>query len=491
MCARSRHQIPWPSALSLFLLFFGTVPGQTLPERPPVRLVLARLTPDRSTPGDWPRYCGNDAMTGQATGETAITMQSAPSLSPVWTAQLPGPIASSPTVVGGALYVGDWSGQESKIDAGAGKILASVNLGQTLMPQCNPDPQGITSAAAFSDGQIFLAGGDDGFYALDADTLAIRWRRSLGDNSPAGGYYAFCSPQVVAGRVLQGISSNCDNPFIPGKLFSLDRRTGDVLARADLVPDATPGGGIWSSPAVDLDAAQIFVTTASGVALDDGYAYSIVRLALSDLSILDSWREDPKGVPDADWGSSPTLFTDPAGRKLVGAGEKDGYYYAFARGDLASGPVWRAAIARAGECPQCGAGVLSTAAFDGKRLYTGGGIPPDWTRPSIVGSVAALDPATGEILWRYVVLNGPVIAPISMANGVVFAAGAHSVVALDAETGNLLWEFDDPGILYGGVAISRGRIFFGDMDGRLYAFGIPGVSAPPVGETLSGPAASR
>jgi outer membrane protein assembly factor BamB len=296
---------------------------------------------------------------------------------------------------------------------------------------------------------------------------------------------------VVAGRVLQGISGNCDNPFIPGKLFSMDRRTGDVQARADLVPDAMPGGGIWSSPSVDLASGQVFVTTGSGVSADHGYAYSIVRLALPDLTIQDSWRADPTAVPDADWGSSPTLFTDAAGRALVGAGEKDGHYYAFARGDLASGPVWRTAVAKGGECPQCGAGVLATAAFDGKRLYTAGGIPPDWPRPSIVGSVAALDPATGEILWRYVVVNGPVIAPISMANGVVFAVGAHSVVALDAETGNLLWEFDDPAILYGGVAISRGRIFFGDMDGRLYAFGIPGVSAPPAGRVPSGSGATR
>ncbi len=417
-------------------------------------------------------------MSGQAAGETAITTQTAASLSPVWVRQLPGSIASSPTVVGGSVYVGDWSGQESRVDAETGAVLASVDLGQTLMPQCNPDPQGITSAPAFFNGELFLAGGDDGFYALDADTLAIRWRLSLGDNSPQGGYYAFCSPAVVAGRVLQGISSNCDNPFIPGKLFALDRRTGAVLARADLVPDAMPGGGIWSSPSVDLESGEVFVTTASGVALDDGYAYSIVRLTFSDLSILDSWRENPEGVPDADWGSSPTLFTDAAGRRLVGAGEKDGSYYAFARNDLAAGPVWRAPVARGGECPQCGAGVLSTAAFDGKRLYTAGGIPPDWTRGIVVGSVVALDPTTGAILWRFVVLSGPVIAPISMANGVVFAAGAHAVVALDADTGAQLWEFDDPAILYGGIAVSRGRIYFGDMDGRLYAFGVPGVSAP-------------
>ncbi|HMF07502.1 MAG TPA: PQQ-binding-like beta-propeller repeat protein [Thermoanaerobaculia bacterium] len=466
-------------SLPVLLLCAARMRAQTLPQRLPVVRALERLTPDRSSPGDWPRYCGDDAMTGQATGETAITPQTAPSLSPVWVAQLPGSIASSPTVVGANVYIGDWSGQESRLDAATGTLLASVDLGQTLMPQCNPDPQGITSAPAFSNGLLLLAGGDDGFYCLDAGSLKILWRRSLGDNSPSGGYYAFCSPLVVAGRVLQGISSNCDNPFIPGKLFSMDRETGALLGQADLVPASMPGGGIWSSPSVDLESGQIFVTTASGVALDDGYAYSIVRLSLSDLSIRDSWRVDPGNTPDADWGSSPTLFTDSAGRQLVGAGQKDGSYYAFLRSNLAAGPVWRTAMAIGGECPQCGAGVLATAAFDGKRLYAAGGIPPDWTRPSIVGSVAALDPGSGTILWRTVAVEGPVIAPVSIANGVVFAAGAHSALALDAETGAILWEFDDSAVLYGGIAISRGRIYFGDVEGRLYAFGIPGTSAPP------------
>jgi len=466
-------------ALPVLLLCAARIRAQVEPERLPILRALARLTPDRSSPGDWPRYCGDDAMTGQAAGETAITPQTAPSLSPVWVAQLPGSIASSPTVVAGNVFIGDWSGRETRLDAATGALLASVDLGQTLMPQCNPDPQGITSAPAFSNGLLFLAGGDDGFYCLDAESLKILWRRSLGDNSPSGGYYAFCSPLVVAGRVLQGISSNCDNPFIQGKLFSMDRETGALLGEADLVPASMPGGGIWSSPSVDLESGQIFVTTASGLSLDDGYAYSIVRLSLSDLSILDSWRVDPGNTPDADWGSSPTLFTDSAGRQLVGAGQKDGSYYAFLRSSLATGPVWRTAMAIGGECPQCGAGVLPTAAFDGKRLYAAGGIPPDWARPSIVGSVAALDPGSGAILWRTVAIQGPVIAPVSIANGVVFAAGAHSALALDAETGAILWEFDDTAVLYGGIAISRGRIYFGDMEGRLYAFGIPGVSAPP------------
>ena len=125
-----------------------------------------------------------------------------------------------------------------------------------------------------------------------------------------------------------------------------------------------------------------------------------------------------------------------------------------------------------GACPQCSQGDSSTAAFDGTRLYTGGGAPSDGSGSSGGGTVEALDPTTGAILWRYVDFNGPVIAPISYANGVVFAAGGTKVVALNASTGALLWSATGAGF-YGGIAISNGRIFVGDLAGNLYAYKIP------------------
>jgi polyvinyl alcohol dehydrogenase (cytochrome) len=446
---------------------------QAQSDRMPVVRVLSRLVPDRSSPGDWPKYCGNLGMTSEASDESSITRATVGALSPLWTSRLAGSVASSPTVVSETVYVGDWTGFEWALDAGTGKVKASVNLGHTAMPQCTPPLMGITSAPAVSRDMVFVAGGDDAFYALDAETLAVRWRKVLGDNSALGGYYGWCSPLVIGGRVLQGVSSDCDDPYVPGKLLSFDRDTGTLLQEADMVPPTNPGGGIWTSPSLDVESGDVFVTTASATTAE-GHAYSIVRLSFGDLSIDDYWKADPGNTVDADWGSSPTLFTEASGRKLVGAGQKDGYYYAFVRGKLAAGPIWRALIALGGPCPQCGNGVLSTAAFDGKRLYVGGGAPPDWKGGVIDGSVVALDPATGAILWRHIFPTGPVIAPVSVANGVVFAAGGQSVAALDAQTGAMLWHFESESPFYGGIAISKGRIYFGDVGGLLYAFGLSG-----------------
>ena len=64
------------------------------------------------------------------------------------------------------------------------------------------------------------------------------------------------------------------------------------------------------------------------------------------------------------------------------------------------------------------------------------------------------------------------IAPVSFANGVVFAVGGNTVAALDAATGTALWSFEMNSWGFGGVAIARGRAYVGDLDGNLYAFGV-------------------
>ena len=461
----------------------AAVPAYAFAQRPNVELRTAVLPPalviaSPSRPGaDWPKYCATLEMTGVARGERLISAASAASIAAAWHDSLEGAIASSPIVVAGVVYVGDWSGKEWALDAATGAVIATADLGTTSVPvgHCNPPDLGITSAPAVSGGALYLAGGDDAFYALDARTLAIRWRTVLGDNSKDGGYYGWCSPAFVDGLVYQGISSNCDNPFIPGAVDALDASTGAIAAAADLARASDrshDGAGVWTSPAIDLPDRAVFVTTASAYHYDDGYAYSIVRLSLDSLAVEDSWKLSPEDfalAPDADWGSSPTLFTDAAGRRLVGAGQKNGYYYAFRRAALSAGPVWQTALANPGECPQCGDGTLSTAAFDGTRLYVGAGKTPDY---SMLGQVRALDPSTGAVIWTFA-LPGAVIAPISFANGVVFAAGGKRCVALDAETGALLWSFDATSLVYGGIAISNGRIFFGDLAGNLYAFAVP------------------
>ena len=420
---------------------------------------------------DWPKYCANLELTGVAPSGGWISPTTAGSLSVRWIAHLRGPIASSPAVASGVVYVGDWSGREYALAINDGHLIASADLGTTTAPQCDPSTLGITSSPAISHGTVFVAGGDDSFYALDASTLEISWKKALGNT--AQGYYGWSSPAVSGGRVIQGVSSNCDDPFVAGRVVALDTASGNTIEDEYLVQPEWPydstGSGVWTSPAVDLNRAAIFVTTGSALDVHDGRSYSIVRLPLQGFRVVDEWQIDTDGTEDSDWGSSPTLFHDGNGRMLVGAGQKDGRYYAFDRDDLAAGPVWKTSLAVGGPCPLCGDGTLSTAAFDGHRLYVGSG---KRAGASALGSVVALDPTTGNVLWRHAV-QAPVIAPISYANGVVFTTAGKHGIALDAATGELLWDFGTKAMCVGGIAITDEGIFFGDFSGTLYAFAVP------------------
>ncbi len=431
---------------------------------------------------EWTKYCGTLAMTGNASAESILSTDSVPQIALLWSRKLNGPIASAPSVARGKVYIGDWAGIEWALDTDSGEVIASADLGQTSDASCNPPLAGITSSPLIDGNRIYLAGGDDGFYALDADDLTTVWRRSLGDNTPAGGYYGWSSPSLAGGKLLQGIASNCDNPFPRGALAAIDPATGEVSNVTYFVPENQTGGGVWTSAAVDIGHNKIYVTTGSAATFGVGYAYSIVRIDLATMVIEDSWQlpPNPDMSVDADWGSSPTLFTGATGRELVGAGQKDGGYYAFDRNDLAAGPIWVAPIAVGGDIPQMGEGTLSTAAFDGTTLYIGGGAPPDGKDPSRLGSVCAVRPDDGTILWRRT-FDGPVLAPVSFANGVVFAVGGQSVVAYDAATGDVLWSFLMKSLGYGGVAIANGRAYVGDLSGTIYAFGLPSLIARPPG----------
>jgi outer membrane protein assembly factor BamB len=99
----------------------------------------------------------------------------------------------------------------------------------------------------------------------------------------------------------------------------------------------------------------------------------------------------------------------------------------------------------------------------------GGGVPTGTANRTIHGSLVALDPKTGDIVWRTLLFE-PVLAPISAAPGLVFAVSGHSVLALDADSGAVLWSFAMEATGYGGIAISRGTIYVGDLSGNLYAF---------------------
>jgi outer membrane protein assembly factor BamB/DNA-binding winged helix-turn-helix (wHTH) protein len=83
--------------------------------------------------------------------------------------------------------------------------------------------------------------------------------------------------------------------------------------------------------------------------------------------------------------------------------------------------------------------------------------------------VYALDPATGKELWHYTT-EGPVIAPPTLANGLVYVGSDdHRVYALRQDTGEVAWSFLTQRQVRGAAAYSDGLIIVGSADQNVYA----------------------
>lgn len=100
-----------------------------------------------------------------------------------------------------------------------------------------------------------------------------------------------------------------------------------------------------------------------------------------------------------------------------------------------------------------------TPVLAGERLVTG-------TRN---GTVVAVDPSTGRVLWRHAGLPAPVTKVSGNADIVFAATSTGNLYALEAESGKSLWRFDTDGSLVSEPVVSSGSLLFGSNDGRLYS----------------------
>jgi outer membrane protein assembly factor BamB len=287
-------------------------------------------------------------------------------------------------------------------------------------------------------------------YALNAATGATIWRSVVDTPSTTkNDYFAWSSPTVANGKIYLGVSSECDSPLVRAGLWAFDQHTGAKLATFYTVPAGAVGGSIWSSAAVAPNG-TVYATTGNGPTSDEllGTSESIIALTGTTLSLEGSWQISARAVgDDSDFGSSPTLFTAAltSGAKpteMVGACNKNGYYYALARNDLRAGPVWSlrvGAVSSGANNDEC----ISSAVWNGRSLFIAG--PPTTINGSrYKGSIRQVNPANGHVIWA-TGLPGDVDGSPSMdASGVLsvatydFSGAPNADYLVSARTGVIL-----------------------------------------------------
>jgi polyvinyl alcohol dehydrogenase (cytochrome) len=430
---------------------------------------------------------------------------------------------SSPTVVGGRLYVGSQNGTVYAVDAKRGCIYWTYSAAG-----------GVRTAIAVDGGFVYFGDTAANAYALRADTGRMAWTQKV-DQHPLARITG--SPTLDAGRLYvpmssyeesQGSDPNYECCTFRGSVSALDAATGRVIWKTSLIPDplqrrgtstaglplwGPAGAAIWSAPTIDHARGRLYVATGNAysapahpstnavVALDleSGATRWMRQLTPGDVYLTNCRSGNPNcpamNGPDFDFGSPPVLAR-AEGRDVLVIGQKSGMAYALdpARDGAV---IWQY---RAGQGSVLG-GIEWGAAVDDEQAYFA---VSDMLQPQ-PGGIHAVRLSTGQRAWFTPPpapacgtgrgCNAAQSAAVTAIPGVVFSGSNDGALrAYDTKTGALIWTFDTnkdftttngvpargasligpgPVVVGGMVYVNSGYGAFGGRPGNvLLAFGV-------------------
>jgi polyvinyl alcohol dehydrogenase (cytochrome) len=406
---------------------------------------------------------------------------------------------TAPAIVGNVMYIGDQGGGSAAtpqagrvlaIDTSDGDLLWSTIINPnffTIITQAPVVRNGVVfvgAASAEENAAAFIPGYPccsfrGSFSALDAATGAVLWTTYMVPDDPFPNNSDPDDPGQYSGGAIWG-----STPAIDAASNTVFVTTGNNYSVPDSVDACEAGGGtpaqcldpnnhIDSIVALDMTTGQI--KWATGVQGFDDWIVSCIP----DIAPNPCPTTTPG--PDYDFGSGPNLFTAKTkggpNRPMVGAGAKSGIYWGL---DRATGEIlWST---EAGPGSTLG-GIEWGTATDGKRIYIAEAnfarlaYPHDASLPHW-GSFAALDPATGAILWQTPDPSGDSdLGAVSVSNGVLYGGSMSGhMYALDAANGKVLKDILGQGSSNAGPAISNdGVVYWGNGYGR-FGLGAPSTT---------------
>jgi outer membrane protein assembly factor BamB len=363
--------------------------------------------------------------------------------------------------------------------------------------------------------------------ALDARSGVTRWTSErLDDGNPANGTFVNASPvafQAGPRRLLFVALSGGSGDGARVPMYFLDALSGATVRRAFTLSDdeyATGygGTGIWSTAAYDQGTRHLYVGTADsdGHTRQHPYNNAILKIdadprrvtfgtvvghhtgttehaGLDDLvgngnnplcgllagavGIDPPTFFDTSAAPeclelDLDFGASPNLYEDSAGRLKVGALQKSGVFHSVDAGSM--DPDWTFFVGSGGAFNNS-----ATAAVDDQHVYLG-------ATPNLLFGVGQ---ERGALRWVSTTdLDLFAYQPLTLANGVLYGINDSGfLLAFDAATGLPLLRrtlaldgaFENCLGAGAGVAVARHMVFAPCDAGGLSD--LAGVEGPPGG----------
>jgi eukaryotic-like serine/threonine-protein kinase len=339
------------------------------------------------------------------------------------------PIASSAAVAGGALYFVSSAGSLVSLDIKNGqpkwvfpieyerKFEAKNLHGLPSAAQTIPDGWDLfTSSPAVANGKVFFGGGDGNVYAVDAETGTLQWKFATKD-------VVHTSPAVVNNTVYIGSWDSY--------LYAIDADSGQQK---------------WAFKTGDDDVIHNQVGFQGSPAVVDGTVYVGCRDA--HVYAVDA------GTGRKKW-DYPTSKSWVIGTPAV----RDGMVYV----GTSDSSRFMALDAKTGRLRfnfKAGAYLFSSAALAGDLAYVG----------SHNGKLYAIDTKTGKQAWEFqteAAKKDPmkVLSADGSLNQEAFGPifGDFQDMYLDA------YKFMTVGAIMSSPVVDKGVVYFGSMDGNLYA----------------------
>jgi polyvinyl alcohol dehydrogenase (cytochrome) len=483
---------------------------------------------------DWSMRGQNYTNDMAQPGDNQINPHNVSHLKVKWTYSAAGDISATPAVVGGAVYVPDWGGNLTKLDARTGKVIWSYPVSDYngvpgSVSRTSPTVVGNTIYIGDQNEPAF--GGVAHFMAVNATTGKKEWSTVV-DTHPLA--VVTGSPVVYDGIVYIGIASKeqaaASEPTYPcctfrGSEVALDAKTGAIVWKDYMSPPngGVPGGfsgdAVWSSPAIDPATDTLFITTANNYTIPasvtacetaggttaqcmpaDNHQTQIIALnpqtgtikwATGDNGFYQWTLACQAGYPpnncpadsgeDGDFSDGPHLFTikgaDGKPIPVVGAGQKTGTYWLLNQNT--GKVIWSANIGPYG----VHGGIEWGTAYDSGRIYFAEANTGAVTTTLINGQTVttggywgALDAQTGKLLWETADPAGAQdMGALSTAGGVVFAGSMSGMMyALDGATGKILWSYKGIGSSNSAPAIVGDTLYWGNGYDTDFIQGLPG-----------------
>jgi alcohol dehydrogenase (cytochrome c) len=509
------------------------VPSSTMP------VTQDRLNQAGSNKNDWLHVNGGYAQTRYYAGNQ-INTGNVKKLRPafVFQTQMLESMQTAPLVVNGTMFLTTSYNHVHAINAVTGEEYWHYkhNMGPITVYCCGPNNRGV----AASDGLLFMGTLDAKLVALDMKTGKLVWETEIAD--PEKGYSETMAPIVVDNKVL--IGTNGGEYGIRGFVKAFDAKSGNLLWTFYSIPEKghegvwathdavgrdmlrdiaqekkdlaekggdfyqTLGGGVWMSPAVDLETRTVFFVVGNpspdlyGAIRpgDNLYTNSMVAISLDSGQYKWHYQYIAHDVWDLD-AVSPVILTEAKGRdgkmrKVAVHGGKTGFVYIH---DRETGELVRHSEAMV---PQENVWVLPTA--EGARMLPGANGGVEW-------NPMAINPKTRMVYAAN--LHQPMTYHVEAAEypggDKLWLGGAFKTIpgekqwgrlaAVNLDTGKMVWKADTDQPLMGGVLATAGNLVFtGEGNGHFNAYDArngnklwsfqcgAGVNAPAVSYEVGG-----